>query len=98
MPDVRSSALLMFLKTFPPTTMSSSIPITPLYTSKVWSILARHFQPKGDTIESVSTERGVECGEVILLLVENKVPHLASTMERPVASVNLDIGFLLEWG
>ena len=49
-------------------------------------------------IESVSTERGVECDEVILFLVENNVPHLESTMERPVASVNLDIGFLLEWG
>ena len=50
LPDVRSSALLMFLKIFPLTAMSSAIPITHLYPSKVWSILARHFQRGYDWI------------------------------------------------
>lgn len=51
------------------TTMSSAIPVTPSHPSYVWSIFVSKvscdiFKPKGQAVESVSTERGVECGAV----------------------------------
>ena len=64
----------------PKTTMSSAIPATPSHPSKVCSNLVCrkdvlcHIQPKGHAVESVSTKRGVERGEVTGLLVEDNVP------------------------
>ena len=34
-----------------------------------------HFQAKREAVEAVSIERGVECGEKVLLLVENNAEN-----------------------